>query len=246
MFDIFKKREEEKFQAHKKAAEDAYYTNQNITLAVQELELALKFRPNCYETWCQFGDWCDALASEHMIKEEMTEFGRLRGKAEQAIRKSIEINPQYALGYYRLANILWGSDFRKALIEFEKAAELDEQYAKDVERTKTIIAECTHKLKEQKIVHLNSLREKPLPQVYETEFYFDDTPIGCIVMHTCVSGSQRQWTHSWIFRSENPDLFKEAPIGEVGISSTNDASASSGCPGNYAVVVEHLCKNNLL
>lgn len=246
MFDIFKKRKQEKFQNHKNAAENAYYNNQDKARAVKELELALKFRPDCYETWCQYGDWCDALASEHMIKEEMNEFVRLREKAEQAIRKSIKINPKYALGYYRLANILWGSDFRKALIEFEKAAEIDEQYAKDVERTKNIIAECTHKLNEQKIVHLNSLRVRPLPQVYETEFYFEDTPIGCLVMHTCVSGTQRQWTHSWIFRSEDSDLFKEVPIGEVAISSTNDASVSPGCPGNYTAVLEHLYKNNLI
>ena len=246
MFDSFSNRKEKKFQEHKKAAEDAYYNNQDMAHAVQELKLALKARPNCYETWCQYGDWCDALASAHMMKEEMNEFAALREKAEQAIRKSIEINPQYALGHYRLANIFWGSDFREALVEFEKAAELDDQYAKDIERTKNIIAECTHKLSELKIVHLNSLREKPLPQVYDTEFYFEDTPIGCVVMYSCYSGTQRQWTNSWMFRSENPDLFKEPPIGEVTISSTNHASVSPGCPGNYWPVLEHLHKEDLL
>lgn len=243
---IDEKHKEEKFLEHKKAAENAYYNNQDKASAVQELELALKFRPNCYETWCQYGDWCDALASEHMIKNEMNEFVALREKAEQALKKSIEINQLYALGHYRLANIFWGSDFRKALVEFEKAAELDEQYKEDVERAKNVIAECTHKLSEQKVLHLKSLKEEPLPQIYHTEFYFEDTPIGCVVMYTCVSGTQRQWANAWIFRSENPDLFKESPIGEVVISSTNDASVSPGCPSNYAPVLEHLCKNNLL
>ena len=246
MFDFFSKRKEKKFQEHKKAAEDAYCNNQDIAHAVQELELALKARSNCYETWCQYGDWCDALASEHMMKEEMNEFAALREKAEQAIRKSIEINPQYALGHYRLANILWGSDFRKALVEFEKAAELDAQYEKDVERTKNIIAECTHKLSELKVIHLNSLREKPLPQVYDTEFYFEDTPIGCVVMYAVYSGTERQWTNSWVFRSEKPDFFKESPIGEVQISSTNHSSVNPGCPGDYWGFSVHLYKEDLL
>jgi len=243
---FFKKHKEEKFQEHKKLAVEAYYNIKDKSRALKEMEMALELRPDCYETWCQYGDWLDSLASDYLFKDEMNKFDALREKAEQAIRTSIGINPKYALGYYRLANILWGSDFRKSLVEFEKAAALDEQYTKDVERTKHIIAECTHKLGEQKTVLLNSLREKPLPQVFDTEYYFTDTPIGCVVMHTCVSGSQRQWTHSWIFRSENPNLLEEHPIGEVAISSTKDASVSSGCPSNYTSVLEHLYKNNLL
>lgn len=246
MFDFFKKRKQEKFQNHKNAAINAY-NNSDKNRAVQELEIALKIKPDCYETWCQLGEWCFLIASEKlMINKDKKEFTMLLLKAEQAVKKSIEINPQYALGYYTLAKISWGSDFRKALIEYEKAAKLDKQYLTDVEEAKKVVAEFTHKFGKLKIIHLNSLEEKPLPQIYETEFYFQNTPIGCVVMHTCISGSKRQSTHSWIFRSENPDLYKEYPIGEVHITSKSDVSITQGCPVNYGSLLMYFRRNNLL
>jgi tetratricopeptide (TPR) repeat protein len=131
-------------------------------------------------------------------------------------------------------------------LEFERAAKLDKQYEKDVEYAKKIVAECTHRLDKLNVIHLNSLKERPLPQVYETDFYFENTPIGCVVMYICTSENKRQQTRSLIFRSENPDFFKEAPIGEVAIYSTKDASVSLGCPENYAEVLEYLYKDDLL
>ena len=210
--------------------------------AVAELERALKAKPDCVETWCKLGDCYDYLSSM-----EVGEKGNLlRQKAVDCLNKAISLQPANAKAHDMLGNVLWADDFKKALVEFEVAAKYDPQFEASVAHAKRVIAECTYKLSNLKTIGLKSLRERPLPQVYEYDFYFDGDIVKSAVMYSCVSGTKRQWIHAWLFSTENPDFIKEEPIGEVALASTGDPSVSKGCPSNYRAVIDKLNKEDLL
>ncbi len=213
--------------------------------AVVELEKALKSNPDCVETWCKLGDWYDFLSSSSFLNSEGDE-NALRHKAIDALNKAIELQPDNAKAHDMLGNVLWAIDFRKALAEHEIAAKYDPQFNASVDHARRVVEECTYKLSNLKTIGLKSLQERPLPQMFNNEFYFDGDVVKSAVMFSCVSGTMRQWMHAWLFGLENPDLFQESPVAEVAFSSTGDVSVSKGCPQNYRAVIEELYKEDLL
>jgi tetratricopeptide (TPR) repeat protein len=244
MFQFFQKRREVKYAKHRELAANLWSQGAKKG-AIWELEAGLNLRPDTVEGWCQLGDWCDSLGSQLMM-EANAEADAYRQKAITALKQAIKLQLNLARTHYMLGNIYWGDSFRKGLEEYRLAAQYDPEYKAALDRVEKVISGCNYSLGKIKVVHLASLREEPAPQIYETDFYFEAGPIGCVMMHTCVSGSQRQWAHGWLFESEEPDPFKERPVGELAISSTGDASASSGCPSNYQAVLAQLRKQNYL
>jgi hypothetical protein len=83
------------------------------------------------------------------------------------------------------------------------------------------------------VIVLGSARETPKPRLLSTEFSFPQCSVGSVVIHTCLSGNDRQSAHGWLFQSAEPDLFRERPIAELAINSTGDAAVSPGCPPDY-------------
>lgn len=181
--------------------------------AVVELEKALKSNPDCVETWCKLGDCYDYLScSDFMASGD--DHNNLRQKAITALNKAIDIQPDNAKAHDMLGNVLWAIDFRKALVEHELAAKYDPQFNTSVAHARRVVEECTYKLFDLNTLGLKNLRERPLPQMFNNEFYFDGDIVKTAVMYSCVSGTKRQWMHAWLFGIENPDIFKEFPLGE--------------------------------
>lgn len=210
--------------------------------AINALQKAVKANPDCVETWCKLGDCYDFMSSLDPEKEASI----IRQKAIDCLNQAIQLQPENAKAYDMLGNVLWAEDFRKALCAFETAANLDPEYESSVSHAKRVIAECTYKLSDLKTVELQSLRERPLPDIFKYEFYYDGDIIRNAVIYSCVYGSKRQWVHAWLFNTENPDLFNEKPIGELAISSTGNPNVSKGCPVNYGLIIEQLYKEGLL
>jgi tetratricopeptide (TPR) repeat protein len=242
MFNVFKKRREQQYAEHKALAEKAY-SDQNKTVAVRELELALKAMPDNFETWCQYGDWINSLAAEHMggLGEDTQRSISLREQAEKAIRKSLELNPRYALAHYLLANIYWGSDFRAALAEFEKAAELDGEYSSAAKHAQSVVDDFTYSLKDIKVYRLQSLQSAPMPMSFEREFYFEHT-ISSVVIDSCWFGGDVQRVHLLLFCTEQPNFAEDKPIGMVTIRSDGRTDVVPHYPDNWPAMVEHMYK----
>lgn len=245
VFGFFGKKREEKYSHHKEVGLTLWSKGDKES-AASEIEKALKAKPDCVETWCKLGDLFSALASDRMLENKLDECEVLRQKAISSLNQAIKIQPDFAEAHYILGNVLWGEDFRKALAELEIAVKNDPKYESSVAHAKRVIAECTYKLNGLKTIYLNSLREKPLPQMYNYDFYFEGDPIKCVVIYGCYSGTQRQWMDVWLFGTEEPNLFQDEPIGHLNLSSTGDVSASKGSPSNYRIILEKLHEEELL
>ncbi len=245
VFIFFRKKREERYEHHKKAGLSLWSRGDKES-AASELEKALKAKPDCIDTWCKLGDLFSALSSDKMLENKLDECEDFRQKSISSLNQAIKIQPDFAEAHYILGNVLWAVDFRKAQAEFERAAKYDSKYENSVAHAKRVISECTYKLGDLKTVYLNSLREEPLPQMYNYEFYFDGDPVKCVVIYGCYSGTKRQWMDAWLFNTEKPNLFQDEPIGYLNLSSTGDISVSKGSPFNYRLILEKLYKERLL
>lgn len=86
------------------------------------------------------------------------------------------------------------------------------------------------------LIMLGSAREKPEEELLSTEFSFEQGEVGSVVIHTCMTGNDRQSAHGWLFQSQEPDLLSERPVGELAISSAGVSSVTPGCPPDYDAV----------
>lgn len=245
MLGFLKKRREAKFFLHRKAAFDLWNEGQRQA-AIGEMEKALRAKPDWALGWCRLADFCDTACSDRIGRNDTAGANEFRQKAISSVKEAIRLRPEFAEAHYVLGNILWAEDFRKALAEFEIAAKHDPEYEHAVTRARKLVAKHTFRLKDLKIVCLNSLKESPLPQVYDAQFYFEDGPFGCVVFYACFSGTKRQWVHAWLFENEQPDLFQDRPLGHVTIASTGQTMVSSGSPSNYWAIIHKLRKEGLL
>ena len=87
-----------------------------------------------------------------------------------------------------------------------------------------------------KLIMLSSAREQPEAALLNAEFAFEQGPVGSVVIHTCMSGNNRQSAHGWLFQSPSPDLQHDRPLAELAITSSGDAAVSAGCPADYDAV----------
>jgi hypothetical protein len=86
------------------------------------------------------------------------------------------------------------------------------------------------------LIMLDSAGEEPDEELLGTEFSFEQGDVGSVVIHTCMTGNNRQSAHGWLFESREPDLLSERPVGELAISSAGVSSITSGCPSDYDAV----------
>jgi hypothetical protein len=97
-------------------------------------------------------------------------------------------------------------------------------------------ATTTYALARMNVIVLRSVREPPQGDLLSTEFSFAEPDVGSAVIHTCMTGNDRQSAHGWLFQSREPDLSCERPVAELAISSAGVSSVTPGCPPDYDAV----------
>jgi len=252
---IFIKKREEKFKNHMEYA-TSLLSKSNFEEAILEFEKALKVKSNSSEAWRMLGDCYDTLAGTKIFEEKWDEVGTLKNKAISCLQESIKIDPSSAETYAMLGNVLWGMDFRKSLIEFEKALSLEPSnkvYKDSVDQLKPLIKEGTYTLDDFKVFLLKSAREEPHPNIFKEKFYWQHTKISSAVIYDCHSGTETQKTVAWLFESEESDLTKERPVAQlyfifdfIRSNMPCKVNVESGCPFNYEAIVQRLIKEGLI
>jgi hypothetical protein len=213
--------------------------------AVHELEAALELNPGSAQGWLILGKMYGALSTDGNVAPE-AEVDPFLQKAVAALKEAIALDPHCTDAYRVLAELYGGRDARLALAVFEAAAESDPaEYAGELERARAAAAASTYALARLNVFTLTSAPETLEPGVLETEFHFEPCRIASVVIHTCISGNNRQSAHGWLFEAAEPDLDRDRPVAELAISSSGDVSVRPGCPADYDALRERLATTEM-
>ena len=227
------------YQERYSAAIDLWNSDRRLD-AVQALEAALELDAESSQGWLSLGKMYAALSIDAGAAAS-AEIDPYRQKAVAALKQAIALDPHCTDAYRALAELYGGRDARLAVAVFEAAAEADPaEYGGELERAQAAAAAATYALARLNVFVLASAHEPLQPGILGTEFHFEPCRIASVVIHTCMSGNNRQSAHGWLFDTAQPDLDRDRPVAELAISSRGDVSVRPGCPADYEALKERL------
>jgi hypothetical protein len=214
--------------------------------AVHELEAALQLNSGSAQGWLALGRMYGVRSMEAGAAPQ-AEVDPFLQKAVAALKEAIALDPHCVDAYRALAELYGGRDARLAVAVFEAAAESDPaEYGGELERAQAAAAASTYALARLNVFTLSSAHETLQPGILDTEFHFDPCRLASVVIHTCISGNNRQSAHGWLFESAEPDLDRDRPVAEIAISSSGDVSVRPGCPADYDTLRERLATAEMM
>jgi hypothetical protein len=212
--------------------------------AVQALEAALERSGGSAQDWLSVGKMYGVLSTD--AAPDSAEIDPFLQKAVAALKQAIALDPHGTAAYRALAELYGGRDARLAVAVLEAAAESDPvEYRDELERAQAAAAAATYALARLNVFVLPSAHEPLQAGVLGTEFHFEPCRIASVVIHTCMSGNNRQSAHGWLFESAEPDLHRDRPVAELAISSSGDVSVRAGCPADYDALKERLATGEM-